>query len=254
MSIGTYLVRPYNFTVTGSQSAASAPASNLNVDYPNMVWRSTGTTGAYVAIALDASLSWDFVGLVGVNLFGADTIRIRAAGSAANVTASPAYDETFKVTGTENEDFNLAYHLPATAMTHRYIRLDFTLSDNPNAFVQVQRLVIGKRLEGEGIDVGADFNFEDTSRITEYRGIQISDPFDAKQSWKFSISNVKATDYNSKWKPFLKASSGKAVLFIPDTFTGAHSQEAVFGRIQGQTNGSLESGDTYKVNLYIREV
>ena len=138
--------------------------------------------------------------------------------------------------------------------THRFIRLDFTLSGNPNPHVQAKRLVIGKRLDGDGVDVGADFNIEDTSRISDYRGIQISDPFDAKDSWKFSVGYVKATDYNTKWRNFIKGALGKAVLFIPDTLNAAHNQEAVFGRLQGPTNAGLITGDAYKVNLYIREV
>ena len=109
------LVHPYNLTVLASQSAATAPASNLNVDYPNMVWKSTGTTGAFIEVRLDSSLSWDFIGLVGANLFAADAVRIRSATSQANLTASPAYDQTFNVTGTANSDYNLAYHIPATA-------------------------------------------------------------------------------------------------------------------------------------------
>lgn len=252
--MATILVHPLNLTFTGSQSAANAPASNLNVDYPNMVWKSTSTTGAFLAFQLDAALEWDFIGLVGSGLFAADTIRIRAASTLANVTTAPGYDVTFNVTGTANGDFNLAYHTPAAVRTLRYFRLDFTLAGNPYPFVQAQRLVVGKRVEADGIDIGADFNFEDTSRVSDYRGIQLVDPFDAKQSWKFSVSNVKVPDYNVKWRSFLKTARGKAVLFIPDTESNGHNQESVFGRIQGQTNAGLVASDQYKVNLYIREV
>jgi hypothetical protein len=251
--MATYLIHPLNLTFSSSQSGASTPASNLNVDYPNMVWRSTSATGAFLEFSLDSALPWDFIGLVGASLFAADTVRIRAASTQAGVTTAPAYDTTFSVSGTANSDFNLAFHAPVTVRTLSYFRLDFTLSGNPNAFVQAQRLVVGKRVEADGIDVGAEFNFEDTSRISDYRGIQISDPFDAKQSWKFSVSNVKVDDYNTNWRSFLKAASGKGVLFIPDTVNGQHSQESVFGRIQGQTNAGLMASDQYKVNLYIRE-
>lgn len=248
------LVQPHNFTVLSSQSAATAPASNLNVDYPNMVWKSTSTTDAFIEIRLDPSASWDFIGLVGANLVATDTVRIRSAGNQANLTASPSYDMMFNVLGTLNSDFNLAYHLPSSAKSHRFIRLDFSAANNPNGSLQAKRLVIGRRLDGDGVDVGADFNIEDTSRISDYRGIQISDPFDAKDSWKFSVGYVKKDDYNTKWRSFIKSALGKAVLFIPDTLNNSHNQEAVFGRLQGPTNAGLITGDAYKVNLYIREV
>jgi hypothetical protein len=252
--MATILVHPYNLTFTASQSAATNPASHLNVDYPNMVWKSTSSTGAYVTFQLDSALPWNFVGLVGANLFGADTIRVRAASSAAQVTSAPQYDQTFKVTGTEDANFNLAYLATNADRTLRFFRLDFTLTGNPNAFVQAQRLVVGKRLEADGIDIGSDLNFEDPSRVSEYRGIQIVDSFDVKQSWKFAISNVPSIDYNQQWRSFIKQNSGKGLLFIPDTLSGFHNQESVFGRIQAQTNGSVISNDKYKVNLYIREV
>lgn len=252
--MATYLIRPLNVTFTNSQSAASTPASNLNVDYPNMVWRSTGATGAFLEFSLDAALPWNFIGLVGATLFGPDSIRVRAAATQAAVTTAPVLDTTFTVTGTANGDINLPFLAPAIDRTLRFFRLDFTLSGNPNAFVQAQRLVIGKRIEADGIDVGADFMFEDTTRVTDYRGIQIADPFDTKQSWKFSISNVKLQDFNLNWRSFLKSANGRGVLFLPDTANGGHNQESVFGRVQGQTNAGLMASDQYRINLYVREV
>ena len=249
-----YLVRPINFTVISSQSAATNPADNLNNDYPNMVWRSTSTTSVLLEVRIEAGDEWDFVGLVGANLYGADSIRLAYSGSLSTVRNDPSYVRTMNVSGAVNSDTNLVFHAADAVRSGGYFRLEFTLSGNPNAFVQAQRLVIGKRVQADGIDVGSDFNFEDTSRVSEYRGIQIVDAFDAKQSWKFSISNVKTADYNVKWRAMLKAASGKPVLFIPDTENGGHNQESVFGRIQGQTNAGLSASDQYKINLYIREV
>ncbi|WBY16633.1 hypothetical protein PF049_00215 [Erythrobacteraceae bacterium WH01K] len=252
--MATYLINTLPFDISESDEQATNPASNLNNDFPNMVWKSNGRTGAHVNVRVDVDAEWDTVALYDCNLQAGDTVRLRAANSPATTVSDPLIDQTLTVDGETGESGNLVFYHGGAIRGLNNVRLDITFAaGNPATEVQASRLIVGIRLEADGIDVGSDFNFEDPSRIENYRGIQIVDAYDMKQSWKFSISNVDSVDFVKNWRSFLRANNGKTILFIPDTVNGLHHQESILGRIQGQTNAGLVSSDTYRINLYIRE-
>src|SRR5579864_7228691 len=78
-------------TLAGSSQVASLPIANLQAMQPKKKWRSTGTT-EYVTADMGAAVACNGLALIGHNLTSAATLRVRAAASAANVTASPALD------------------------------------------------------------------------------------------------------------------------------------------------------------------
>lgn len=247
---------PRNFAIVSSNSASNAPASSLNLDHPSMVWRSANLTTVYVTVQLTAG-TWDTIAFIKSNLRSTDTIRVRAANSAANTTASPAYDSGNlpAYTGLGNDAGNMSLITLSLARSETFVRIDITSSGNSAGYVEASRLVIGKRVEGDGIDLNAEHTFEDTSQTTTYRGYDAVDPFDVKTSWKFTISYIKEALYWLNWFPLLREIGlKKAILFVPDSSSTYLQNEAVFGRIVSAAKGSPVSSDFYKLELYVREI
>jgi hypothetical protein len=247
---------PRAFTVQSSNNSTTAPATNLNLDHPSMVWRSSNLTSVQITVQLPAG-SWDTVCLSGTNLRATDTIRIRAAATAAATTSSPTYDSTAlpAFSGAANSGGNTSLILTPAVRTETFIRIDITSTGNPATYVEARRLVIGKRIEEDGIDLNAEHSFEDNSQRTEYRNFETVDPYDTKTSWKFSIGYIKEASYWSNWFPLLRdAGTKKGVLSIPDSQSAYLQSEAVFGRITSSAKGSAVSSDYYKLELYVREI
>lgn len=254
--MATVLCSPRSFTISSSNSATSAPASNLNLDHPSMVWRSSNLTTVQITVQLGAG-SWDTVALVKHNLRATDTVRIRAATSASNTTAAPTYDSgtLSAFSGGGNTGGSMTLLTLSAARTETFIRIDITSTGNPANYVEAARLVVGKRIEEDGIDLNAEHTFEDTSQSTPYRGFEAIDPFDVKASWKFTIGYIKEVNYWLNWYPFLRdVGMKKAVLFVPDRDSAYLQTESVFGRITSMAKGSPVSSDYYKLELYVREI
>ncbi|PZU12114.1 MAG: hypothetical protein DI606_10560 [Sphingobium sp.] len=191
------------------------------------------------------------------NLRATDTVRIRAASSAANTTASPTYDSgtIAAFTGGGNSAGSLTLLTISAPRTETFIRIDITSTGNGAGYVEAARLVVGKRIEEDGIDLNAEHTFEDASQTTSYRGYDAVDPFDTKTSWKFTIGYIKEVSYWLNWFPFLRdVGNKKAVLFVPDNASAYLQSEAVFGRIMSAAKGSPVSSDFYKLELYVREI
>lgn len=254
--MATVLCSPRIFAVSSSTSASNAPASNLNLDHPSMVWRSANLTSVQITVQLGAG-SWDTIALVKNNLRATDTVRIRAASTAAATTSGPAYDSgnLSAFSGTANSLGSMTLLTLSGVRTETFIRIDITSTGNPAGFVEAARLIIGKRIEEDGIDQNADHNFEDTSQNTPYRGFDAIDPFDVKTSWKFTIGYIKEASYWQNWFPFLRdVGMKKAVLFVPDRDSAYLQSETVFGRVTSMAKGNPVSSDYYKLELYIREI
>ncbi|MFX4084043.1 hypothetical protein N6H05_23890 [Sphingobium sp. WTD-1] len=252
----TIMCAPRNFAVSSSNSASNAPASNLNLDHPSMVWRSSNLTSVQITVQLGAG-SWDTIALVKNNLRATDTVRIRAANSASNTTASPTYDSgnLSAFSGSSNSAGSLTLLTLSGARTETFIRIDITSTGNPAGYVEAARVVIGKRLEEDGIDLNAEHSFEDTSQSTQYRGFEAIDPFDVKPSWKVTIGYVKEANYWTNWYPLLRdVGMKKAVLFLPDRDSAYLQSENLFGRITSMAKGSPVSSDYFKLELYVREI
>jgi len=142
-----------------------------------------------------------------------------------------------------------------SARTETFIRIDITSTGNPAGFVEAARLIVGKRIEEDGIDLNAEHTFEDSSQTTAYRGFEAIDPFEVKTSWKFTVGYIKEPSYWQNWYPFLReVGMKKAVLFVPDRDSAYLQSETVFGRITSMAKGSPVSSDYYKLELYVREI
>lgn len=251
------LVAPLRFNSIAANERGVAPAANLRVDEPGMVWRSADLTSVYLKMQLDGS-AWDTIALVGCNLRSTDTIRIRAGASSTVVdgTTSLTVDQTFNAwSGTSPTAGALSFKLLAAAVTSPFVRIDITSSANPSGYVQASRLVIGKRVITDGVSIGAEQTFEDMSNIEEGLGFTTVDEYGVRIGWKVTLEGISDAEYNNIWFPFLrKVGRNKGFVFIPDDNSPYTQTQSVFGRITSNAKGSSPVADYNAVELSILSI
>lgn len=81
-------------TLAASSAVSGLDVTNLQNVQPRKKWRTTGTAAEYVTVAFSSGVAANCLALVGHNLSGSATVRVRGANSAAAVTAAPVYDST----------------------------------------------------------------------------------------------------------------------------------------------------------------
>ena len=233
------LCLPLAFTVSANTGwSALTPVTNLNIDEPGMVARSTGNTASFT-VNLGSSQSIDTVALVGSNLPSSATVTVTAGGYNSGSTA--AY------TGVKDAETTTKTILQFSPVTTSTVTVQIT----SNAPIQIQRLVIGKRINTEGIDQGCTQSFEDQSVIEQGAGHTTVERFDVLTSWKAKMSWISDAQWRSQFFPFFrKAGQSRAVLFVPtadDPTTFQH--EAVFGRFTSVAKGDYNNYDNWVVEF-----
>lgn len=229
------LVAPMAFTVLAANQGSTALAQNLRVDEPAMVWRSSNLSSVSVTVQLLDGLAWDTVCLVGSNLRASDTIRVMAGPSQADVTngTNLNVDQTFAAwSGTAPTSGALSFKPLNTAVASPFVRIVITSNGNPDGHVQASRLVIGKRIDHDGVSVGAEQTFEDTSVIEDGPGYTTVDRYNVRVGWKVTLDGIKDAAYFNNWHPFLRAvGKSRAFVFIPDDGVPYVQAQAVFCRV-----------------------
>jgi hypothetical protein len=207
---------PQSFTVNASSEQTTAPASNAGTPHPGLVWRSNGLTSVYVTVQ---------------NLRATDTVRVRGASSAA--MTSPVFDVTAPAwSGVAPARGAMTVIQLANTYAPAFVRIDITSTGNPAGYVEVQRLVISKKVSCDGVDIGCEQAFEDQSAVEDTMGYTTVDEVRVRDAWKATVSNIKEADWYNTWYPFVR-SMGKTrdFLFVPDTDPTFMQNQVIMGRM-----------------------
>ena len=253
--MATLFCAPLALSINGANAATTAPASNLSMfNYPGMVWRSANLATVYVTAQIAGT--WDTLALVGTNLRASDTVRIRAASTAAATTSAPAYDTTIAAwTGVAPVGSALTLLTLPTARNETFDRIDITSTGNPAGYVEVQSLVIGQRFENPGLDIGAERTMEDMSGIEEGIGYTAINASGVRVGWKLTISGIKEADYEAVWHPFArKMGNSKPFLFVEDTAPAYLQNRAALCRFTSSAKGSASASDYYVIDASLKSV
>lgn len=217
--LGTLFVLPQNPQIAPSSTRAPTSASNMLHDEMALTWRSTGLDG--VSLVLTGAGVWDTIALVGTNLRSTDTIRVRAATTNSGLTIGPDYDATFPAyTGAAKATGAMVVHCLDEAVSLPFIRIDITAPGHPAGFIEVSNLILGKAVEWDGIDQGAEVTFDNatTSYLRKYQ---------TKPTWKITLSGISQAAWFNVWEDFcLQAGQRGGFLFVPiynDEFMGKRS-------------------------------
>lgn len=253
----TILLAPKPFTVISANEQSIAPVKNMGVDEPGFVWRSNDLSSVTFKVLLDGT-AWDTFALVDNNLRSGDTIRIRAGASSTVVdgTTSLTVDQTFTAwSGTAPTGGALSFRVLGSTVTSAYVRIDITSGGNPAGYVQAARLAFGKRVVTDGVNIGANQTFEDTSVIEEGPGFTTVDEYGVRIGWEVGLEGITDANYNANWFPFLRAvGRKKAFVFIPDDASAYVQTQAMLARIVSSAKGTSPVADYNVVELKLLSV
>lgn len=252
--MATLFCAPFAFTVNASNSSATAPATNMGMDAPGMVWRSANLTTVYVTVQVAGG--WDTIALAGSNLRAGDTIRIRAAATAAATTSAPTLDTTISAwMGVAPAAGALSLYTAAAARSEVFVRIDITATGHPSGYVEAQRLCIGKGFENPGLDIGAERTMEDMSSVEEGLGYTAINRYGVRVGWKLSISGIKEAEYEGVWHPFARAmGNSRAFLFVEDNTPAYLQNRAAMCRFTSSAKGSASASDYYVIDATLKSV
>lgn len=233
---------PQALTYHSSGSASTtAPATNLLNNEPGIVFRSTALSGVFVQFS--TSGQYDVIALVGTNLTGADTVRIRASNSEAGLLSSPAVDVVVSIAaGRIKKAGAILFHQFANPVSYQFIRIDFA-SLNASGYVEASRLVIGLSTGADGIDTGAQITYDNTSK--SYLNALRTQP-----TWKMVVSGITEDAYWGVWdRVMMDLAEFRAFLFIPDSM-GDHIQpQSMFCRFVSAPKTTITSSDYYEIEM-----
>lgn len=189
----------------GGDTTANAPLANLMIDHLGMVWRSSA--GAPSITLNLGSTPIDSVVLWGTNMTGADSVRVRISPNSNG--ASPVYDQTFQ--GATNV---LAFL--AAPVTSGFLRLDFTRLSGA-AFTEVARLVVGDRIECDGIAKDAEVSYDDQSVRYSGPNWMTVDEYTVLQTWKVKVEALtEDVFFGNGWHDFLiSVGEKRPFIFLP---------------------------------------
>lgn len=252
--MATVLCAPRAFTILAASQQANGPASNLLRDEAGRIWRSNGLVDASLTIELDGH-PWDTVALVNATLVPGDTVRVRAADTQAGLDSAPLDVTVTAWTGSDPIDKGTIFHLLDAPVSHRFVRLDIASPGNPAGFVQASNLVINKRVETTGVNIGAERQHVDGSVVEDGPGFTTVQEYRRRLQWKVTIGPITATAYYAEWDRFFYAvGRSRGFLFIEDTTAPWVQSELAFVRNQVDAKSVNVSSDYAKMEMTLLQV
>lgn len=257
------IARPYPLVSVVANQRSSAPASNAGKDVPGLVWRSADLNTVFATFDLGESREVDVIALIGTNLRANDTVAVRFGSevdgsgiitASTGTTTSRAFDGEVP----DGSKAKAIIKLDA-AFTGRYVRIEITSNDNPDGYVEVQRVVLGKALGLTGlagVDMSAEQTFVDQSVAYSGDGYTTFDDYPTLMQWNVTISFIEDSDWRNSWFGFMqRVGKSRAFLFVPDSDHPEQWQtEAVFGRIVTDAKATVQGFGIRKCELTVRSI
>ena len=243
---------PTPFTVVAGSQQALAPVSNANRDPVGLVWRSDGLSGVYAVLNVPGGV--DTIALARSNLSANAQIRVQVAANSGMSNA--LVDRTVSAwSGLPSMDGAYTYIALEAVVNGPYVRIDITDPGNSAGYIQVQRVLLGRRVECDGVDHGASQTFEAGGVVDDGDGYTTVDRYRTRPSWKFTVSDTTALTYARDWYPLLmKAGKTESLLFIPETTDTNWQTQATLARITGSPKGESQSSDFWKMDINLLAV
>lgn len=149
--------------VTASSADTNFPVSNIQHPFRSKRWRSTGVTSEWVKFDMVTSEDIDSVVILwpkedGIRLSETATVTIQA--NATNVWTSPAVSQVLTI----NNDYVMASHYFTTDQSYRYWRVVIADAGNPNGFLELGVVWLGKGLDISNAQNGFKFELQDRSK------------------------------------------------------------------------------------------
>ncbi len=236
-------------TVTASTSDPSFPSSNLKHPFRSKRWRSTSASSQSVVFDMQTSEDIDSVVILwskedGINLSNTATIRIQA--NATNVWTSPTVNELLTI----NNTYEIASHYFTTAQSFRYWRVLIDDASNPDGYVELGMVWLGKGIAIENAQNGFEFSVVDRSKtITTEYGHSYTDEYPLLQSLQFSYANLEYDTVEILDNVFRQNGNKKPVLMVLDPVEDVYDKDhfVIYGKFQNDFGTSHVSYNVFNI-------
>jgi len=257
--------------ITASSSVSGAVPSNLQLPRPRLYWRSTNTT-PYLEIDLLATRTYDTV-FFGYVVGGIGAFRVRDAPTQSALTSSPDYDSNVLnpsavplwPSGSDLSGYRQFHRTFATPVTrsNRWVRIDFNVV-NPDGYVQLSRLGIGKRIE-PATSVKAGWSIpsnEPVAETVDMGGEECARVMGSKRSITCTWHNLTHAEQDSLLTLLTERGSARDLLLAIDPSEGQYPMSHLcLGRVKQVVSFPQtmkverdENGEHFTVSITVSEM
>jgi len=258
-------------TLFASTEDVGTPVSNLLLNQPRDVWKTTNDSIEYVEVDFGSAKEFDQVYLGFTNLTLSTIARIRAADTQGNLTAAPGYDSN------DFPAFPQPSSLPRSHIffplnnpeTYRWVRIEFRDPSNPDGFITAGRIIIGKSFQpGDNININVPLTFGALDRspsITRRDGGTEIDKRPKINSFRGSIetkgpvSSGDEDEFMDNLDEIMRNQAGSdPILFVIEPNNATHRQKRLFYGIVESTLPLIKlatsSAKRYRLPINVREM
>lgn len=234
--------------LTPSSQLSTLPASNLKNPLPTCVWRTSGKTSENLVIDLGSAQQAALVALIGYNLTSAAAVTLQA--NSSDAWSSPPFSQSLQHHGSIIIKF-------FDSAQYRYWRLLLADPDNPDDFIQLGRLWLGRYFQPDR-DFSKDLSIDtvDPSIITyTASGAKLATLRTPYRRLKISFPS---TQQKNTFDPFLSAvglSQDFIVALDPENLVwpdGLHDY-TLYCHLAADPDWSHRIGDRWSLRLDLRE-
>lgn len=237
-------------TIVSTNAVANAPASRLLLDEPGLVARATGT----LSVTFDTvGQPFNAVAVIGSNLASNHRVRVRA-GSTANMSSGVVFDATVNAwSGAAPLSGAITYvPLPSTIVA-QYVLVEMT--GGAQSTIEASRVIIGQRVEVDGIDQNAEKTDVSGSNVEDGPGWTTVGEARTRSRWTANVGNIHSDAYYRDWTPFLRrVGKHTGFLFIPQTASTKLQHQAVLVRNSDDPKTVDVTSSRFRVEMTLFEV
>ncbi len=240
------VLNPNDFSIV--MATGDKPEFLLN-DEPGLVWRTNNLGAITLVVELDGQ-EIDTVALAGTNLLHGNTVRIRLGATQAEINSgtAPVDITTGIANGTPMIGNSFVIQKLDAPDAYLFMRLDIVATGNAVPYVDVSRLLIGKSVNCDGVDVGAELNYVNNTNSA-------LDPKRTKPLWKVTVSGFTEATKFGIWHPLLlDLGDQHGFLFVPYLEGDFVQEQAVFGFISTQSKGTASNSDYWVIDLQVQSI
>lgn len=239
------ILKPEDFTINQSSGQND---SFLKNDEPGLVWRTIGSHSFLIAELLGSEIN--SIALAGTNLVHGDAIRIRFGYSLDSVTTGTSdIDSTIGIaTGKPVGGSSFVIYKMDDAHPFTHMSIEINATSNVDGYIDIARLIVGKSVNSDGIDVGAELSYSNDTN-------SYLDPKKTKPEWKVTISGLtEAIKFNIWHHLLFDLADQRGFLFVPCLESDYVQEQSIFGGISSTSKGSASNSDYWVLDLQIKSI
>jgi hypothetical protein len=188
----------------------------------------------------------------GAKLTTAAVVKIQA--NATDSWGSPSVD----VTLTFDETPEVYSYFWTTAQSHRYWRVNVVDPANPNLYVELSKVILGKATQlSRAPDNGFSISYEDRSKVQETPyGHEYTDIYPIMLSGSFDYTALPYVDVKTLQEVYNRVGNVTPICVVLDSAEALFDKDrmAIYGKLSGSNSYSHQVYNYFNSGLQVREI